>query len=152
MTLPRDLGYLEPAQQTQLEALIDVDAELGRLPVGCAVCRLVCLDAAATAVRLGLGSRPAPAGAFQARLAPTVAKICARVKRLLLFGVMRRRRHRLNRACEAFMGAEGRAAGLTALAAQLAAAAAARTGLKPPAAAAAAGSSSGASAPLPAYP
>lgn len=132
--LKRDLGYLEPVQREQLEALIEVEAELTQLPVQCGVCRIAGLEAATVAVQLGLSlvsARTSSAGpVFEnasdvaVRLAPTLSSLCQRIKRFRLLGVMRRRRTVLMRVCQALLATPDWRVHLSSLSSQLAMAAA----------------------------
>ena len=121
--LARDLGYMEPEQLAQIEALTEVEQELATLPVSCAVCRLAVLEAFGAAVSLGLSSQGRKLESTEhaaAALRPTLRAICSRLRRLQLFGVMGRRAAVLGSTCKAVLAEPGRRDELAALAADLA--------------------------------
>ena len=124
--LQRDLAYLEPEQQKQLEGLIEVPRELSQLPVRCAVCRLAALEAFTTAVKLGLdsGHRLQTAAVAEAQLGTTLRKLCPRLRAQGVLGVMDRRMRALRTACKELVAEPARLARLSALSGELAVAAA----------------------------
>ena len=126
--LQRDLGYLEPPQQQQLEQLIEVKKELSDLPVRCAVCRIAALERLGSAVALGLdpNSTITSTEDAEARLGATLRRLCPRVRALQLLGVMDRRMRALRAVCKELMAEPPRLARLATLSGELAMAVAKR--------------------------
>jgi hypothetical protein len=119
--LQRDLGFFEPAQMVQLEALIPVVDELGRLSARCAVCRIAALDAFATAVQLGLQTSDRIDSASEAaqQLRPTFNALCRRLEELKLLGQTPQRVQALRLLCDEVVAEPGRLTNLTVQAAEL---------------------------------
>ena len=124
-TPQRHLGYMEAEQLEQLEALIEVRQELSDLPVRCAVCRVVALEAFGTAVKLGLSGDVTSQARAEAQLGPTLRRLCPRLMDLRLLGVMGRRAQALSSVCDELLAEKNRLRLLLSLAAEHAHAAAA---------------------------